>query len=50
MKIALYIVLAYVLAIAALKGPLKPYVPACPVVFGFCYDRSASILSLVQGE
>jgi hypothetical protein len=34
------LVLALLLAIAALQGPLKSYVPDCSKTsFGFCYNR-----------
>ena len=39
MRLAIYLLGAYVLTIAALKGPLKPFVPNCPVTFGFCFER-----------
>jgi hypothetical protein len=39
---ALAVVFAFVVVVAALKGPLKSYVPDCSEIsFGFCYERNA---------
>jgi hypothetical protein len=41
MRLAISLCAAYVLAVAALTGPLKAFVPDCPVTFGFCYERAS---------
>lgn len=42
MKLALGMAFVFLLSLVAMKGPLKPYVPNCPVTFGFCIERAPS--------
>jgi hypothetical protein len=38
--IILAVVVAYLLVVRLMQGPLRPYVPDCRnVVIGFCFDR-----------
>ena len=38
--IAVGLVMAYIIAVALLEGPLKSYVPTCDqILLGFCYDH-----------